>query len=294
LKWDIDGKRWPNREASRFVQAGGLKWHVQQIGAGPAIFLLHGTGAATHSWRDLLPRLAEKFTVIAADLPGHGFSEALPTAQMSLPGMARASADLLRVLKVEPALVVGHSAGAAILARMCLDGKIKPRDLVSLNGAMLPLRGLAGVVFPPTAKLMAATSLAPRLFSWRAQDPAAIARLISSTGSKLDGTGAELYTRLIRDTAHVAATLNMMAQWDLVPLERNLPALETPLTLVVGSNDLTVLPSEANRVKAIVPDAKVITLAGLGHLAHEEQPDEIAKLITRIFEDHAPSVNIKK
>lgn len=294
MNWDIDGKRWPNREASRFVLAGGLKWHVQQIGAGPAIFLLHGTGAATHSWRDLLPRLAKKFTVIAADLPGHGFSEALPTAQMSLPGMARASADLLRVLKVEPALVVGHSAGAAILARMCLAGQIKPRALMSLNGAMLPLRGLAGVVFPPAAKLMAATSLAPRLFSWRAQDPAAIARLISSTGSKLDSAGAELYRRLIRDTAHVAATLNMMAQWDLVLLERNLPALKTPLTLVVGSNDLTVLPSEANRVKAIVPDAKVITLAGLGHLAHEEQPDEIARLITRIFEDHAPSVSIKK
>lgn len=290
MNFDLDGKRWPNREASRFVQAGGLKWHVQQTGAGPAILLLHGTGAATHSWRDLLPRLAEKFTVIAADLPGHGFSEALPTAQMSLPGMARAAGDLLRALKVEPALVVGHSAGAAILARMCLDAQITPRALVSLNGAMLPLRGMAGVVFPPAAKLMAATSLVPRLFSWRAQDPNAIARLISSTGSKLDRAGAELYARLIRDQDHVTATLNMMAQWDLVPLERNLPQLKTSLVLVVGLNDLTVSPNEANRVKALVPDAKIITLAGLGHLAHEEKPDEIAKLITRIFEDHAPAV----
>ncbi len=274
------------------MSAGGLKWHVQQAGAGPALLLLHGTGAATHSWRDLLPRLAEKFAVIAADLPGHGFSKALPAAQMSLPGMARAAGDLLRALKVEPQLVVGHSAGAAILARMCLDAQIKPRALVSLNGAMLPLRGMAGMVFPPAARLMAATSLVPRLFSWRAQDPNAIARLISSTGSKLDQAGAELYARLIRDQDHVAATLNMMAQWDLVPLERNLPQLKTSLALIVGSNDLTVSPNEANRVKALVPDAKIMALAGLGHLAHEEQPDEIAKLITRIFEDHAPAVTL--
>jgi magnesium chelatase accessory protein len=287
LNWDGDGKNWPNRDASQFVLAGGLRWHVQKTGTGPAIFLLHGTGAATHSWRALLPLLAKHFTVIAPDLPGHGFSEALPSSQMSLPGMARAAADLLRALKVKPALVVGHSAGAAILARMCLDAQIAPQALVSLNGAMLPLRGIPGVVFSPVAKLMAATSFVPRIFAWRAQDPSAIARLISSTGSKLDPEGTNFYTQLIRDPGHVAATLDMMAQWDLVPLERNLPQLPTSLTLVVGANDLTVAPTEANRVKALLPDAKIITLAGLGHLAHEEQPAEVAKIIIAAYEKNA-------
>ena len=261
------------------MQAGGLTWHVQILGAGPVIFLLHGTGAATHSWRALLPLLAKHFTVIAPDLPGHGFSEALPSSQMSLPGIARAAADLLRALKVVPARVVGHSAGAAILAQMCLDAQIAPHALVSLNGAMLPLRGIPGMVFSPVAKLMAATSFVPRIFAWRAQDPSAIARLISSTGSKLDLEGTSFYTQLIRDPGHVAATLDMMAQWDLVPLERNLPQLQTSLTLVVGANDLTVAPTEAKRVKALLPDAQIITLAGLGHLAHEEQPAEVVEII---------------
>jgi magnesium chelatase accessory protein len=294
LNWDDDGKGWPNRDASQFVQAGGLRWHVQKAGTGPIIFLLHGTGAATHSWRALLPLLVKKFTVIAPDLPGHGFSEALPSSQMSLPGMARAAADLLRALKIKPALVVGHSAGAAILAQMCLDAQIAPHALVSLNGAMLPLRGIPGVVFSPVAKLMAATSFVPRLFAWRAQDPSAIARLISSTGSKLDPEGTNFYTQLIRDPGHVAATLDMMAQWDLVPLERNLPQLQTSLTLVVGANDLTVAPSEADRVKSMLPNAQIITLAGLGHLAHEEQPAEVAKIIATAYEQHFGSVSINK
>lgn len=287
MNWDSDGKDWPHRDASEFVLAGGLRWHVQKVGAGPVIFLLHGTGAATHSWRALLPLLAKQFTVIAPDLPGHGFSEALPSSQTSLPGMARAAADLLRALKVKPALVVGHSAGAAILARMCLDAQITPRTLVSLNGAMLPLRGIPGVVFSPVAKLMAATSFVPRIFAWRAQDPNAIARLISSTGSKLDSAGTSFYTKLIRDPGHVAATLNMMAQWDLLPLERNLSQLSTSLTLVVGANDLTITPAEATRIKALLPNAQIITLAGLGHLAHEERPDEIAKIIIAAYEQTA-------
>ncbi len=89
------GRDWPNREASRFVTAGGLTWHVQEAGEGPVLLLVHGTGAATHSWRGLMPLLARDFRVIAPDLPGHGFTDPLRTP--SLPRMARALAELLRV-----------------------------------------------------------------------------------------------------------------------------------------------------------------------------------------------------
>ena len=72
LDWALENSTWPHAEISRFHQVGGLRWHVQQMGEGPPILLIHGTGASTHSWRDLAPLLAERFTVIAADLPGHG------------------------------------------------------------------------------------------------------------------------------------------------------------------------------------------------------------------------------
>lgn len=279
LNWEIDGRDWPHRAASRFVEAGGLRWHVQVMGAGPPLLLVHGTGASSHSWRDLLPALAARFTVIAPDLPGQGFSAPLPPLRLSLPGMAAALADLLDALQLAPTLAVGHSAGAAILMRMCLDRRLALRHLVSLNGALLPPSGWAGVVFLPAARLLALNPLVPNFVAWRAANPAAIARLIDSTGSKLDASGAALYRRLVSSPGHVAGTLAMMARWDLRPLVDDMPRLQVPVTLVVGERDTTVAPAEADAVLARLPQAAIHRLPGLGHLAHEEAPQPVIDLV---------------
>ena len=281
--WDRDGRDWPNRAASEFVSAGGLRWHVQRMGQGPVLLMLHGTGAATHSWRDFAPVLAEHFTLIAPDLPGHGFTAALPYDRMSLPGMAAAVGALVETLGVRPDLVLGHSAGAAILIRACLEGLVAPRGLVSLNGALLPWRGLPGRIFSPAAKLFATNSLVSTLFAWRARNRKVIERLVDSTGSTLEPVGVEFYQRLIRYPSHVRASLSMMANWDLELIEQGLPQLSTPLFLVVGERDASVSPREAHRVRqGLLPAAELIELAGLGHLAHEERPREVAEVVYRI------------
>ena len=270
---------WPNREHSRFVRAAGLVWHVQVAGSGPVLLMLHGTGAATHSWRDLLPDLASHFTVVAPDLPGHGFTEAPAIRRLSLPGMARDLQALLWALDVKPAVVAGHSAGVAIGVRMCLDGKVQPRLLVGLNAALLPLGGVAGQIFSPLARLLAGLPGLPDLFAWRARNPATVAKLLRDTGSTLDARGVALYAQVVREPQHAAAALGMMAQWDLQPLENELPGLATRLLLVVGDGDRTVPPADSARVRDMTPDATLVSLPGLGHLAHEEAPARTVALI---------------
>lgn len=282
LDWEDAGRDWPNRSASRFVSAAGLRWHVQQMGSGPALLLVHGTGAATHSWRALAPLLARHFTVVAVDLPGHGFTSRAPAARLSLPGMAQSLRELLQVLGVRPQLVVGHSAGAAILARMCLDGGIDPCALVSLNGALLPLTGLPSYVYLPMAKLFAALPLMPRLVAWRAGDPALLRQLLAGTGSSIDAEGERCYRQLVCNPAHVAAAIAMMANWELHGLERELPQLPVPLTLVVGARDGMVPPEHAERIIRCLPQASVYRLPELGHLAHEEDPAAVAALIEQV------------
>ena len=279
LVWERDGRDWPNRQFSRFVTASGIRWHVQVAGSGPILLMVHGTGAATHSWRDLLALLARDFTVVAPDLPGHGFTSMPAPELLSLPGMARSLSGLLHTLGIRPEVAVGHSAGAAILARMCLDGTIAPRALVSLNGAMLPLRGLPGHVFSPIARLVVAIPLTRRIFAWQAADRRVVERMLRATGSHIDAAGVDQYVRVARSPAHAGAALAMMANWDLLPLERDLPRLHTHLLLITGSNDRTIPPSDSVRVRALVPGAELVALPGLGHLAHEEQPARIAALL---------------
>lgn len=274
-----EARDWPHREASRFLHAGGLRWHVQVMGEGPVVLLLHGTGASTHSWRALMPLLARRFTVVAPDLPGQGFSVPAPSAAFSLEGMAAALTALLAALEVRPSMIVGHSAGAALGARLCLDGAAAPARLVSINGALLPLGGWAGQIFSPLARLMVKLPGMPRLFAWRAADAAVVRRLLDDTGSKLDEAGVELYARLFRRPEHVAGTLGMMAAWDLPGLSRELPHLATPLTLVIGQRDRTIRPTEARRLHRMLPQARIIALPGLGHLAHEEAPESVLHAI---------------
>ena len=288
LDWTRDGADWPNREASRFVRAAGLKWHVQRMGRGPTALLIHGTGAASHSWRDLLPLLAPDFDVIAPDLPGHGFTAQPRRAAMTLEAMAAGLGELMTPLEAAPVVLVGHSAGAAIAAQMALDGRAAPAAIVSFNGAFLPFRGLAGRVFPSMARLLSMNPLVPRALAWTA-DRQAVDGLMEGIGSQIDEGGRALYRRLLTSPAHVSAALGMMAGWELKPLARRLADLPCRLELVFGEEDRAVPPSVAVEIAGRAPQARLLGLPGLGHLAHEEQPDLAADIIRRVVSETAES-----
>lgn len=287
LQWETDGADWPHREASCFVNSAGVRWHIQHFHRdAPVVVLIHGTGASSHSWRDLVPLLQAHCDLVVMDLPGHAFTGMPPggttSSTFSLPGMARATASLFETMAIAPALVVGHSAGAAIAVRMCLDGHIKPGGLLSINGALAPLDGLSGRIFSPLAKVLTLAPLVPELFAWRAGNGPVLSRLLDGTGSQLDAKGVALYKLLVSNPGHAAGALAMMANWDLPSLWRDLPGLTTPLGLVVGSNDRIVLPRTAERVADVLtrqPRPSVQSLPGLGHLAHEEQPVLVASHI---------------
>src|SRR3989442_3007554 len=93
--------------ASRKVMVESVKVHYLTAGHGPAVILLHGYTQTSRMWRPIIPLLAEKFTVIAPDLPGIGDS-GIPTDGLDMKSAAVRIHDLARTLGVEQARVVGH------------------------------------------------------------------------------------------------------------------------------------------------------------------------------------------
>ena len=280
MKWSRDGDDWPHRERSRFVEAGGITWHVQSFGdaADPVCLLLHGTAATTHSWEGLAPLLATRCHVVSMDLPGHGFTQCPPTRQLSLPGMAGLVAALCDALETKPALMVGHSAGAAVALQMALDGLASPERIIGINAALMPFKGIAGQVFPPLAKMLFVNPVVPHFFSWNAST-SRVERLLGSTGSRLSPRALDYYRRLLGNADHVGAALGMMAHWDLAGLQRRWGNVPVPLHLIVGTNDGTVPPSDAREIAKGIAGVTTHPLQGLGHLAHEEAPDRVAEIV---------------
>lgn len=276
--WATDGKDWPNRQASRFVRAGGYEWHVQQMGTGPVCLLIHGTGAATHSWRDVMPLLAKHYIVVAMDLPGHGFTKGSGKSP-TLEGMATSVAALLDELKITPDLIVGHSAGVAIAAQLLLDrGWQTP--LIGFTPALMPFPGLAAKIFPSLAKMLFTNPFVAIIFSRMAQAPGQTAKFLArATGSKIDAAGAKYYTRLFSKSGHCDGAVRMMANWRLEGLGARLGSLTAPVLLVSAAKDAAIPKSAVTQAVALIPECETLEMAALGHLAHEEDPPQAVEII---------------
>jgi pimeloyl-ACP methyl ester carboxylesterase len=125
---------------SRTAEIDGLKLHYLTAGHGPAVILIHGYTQTSRMWRPIIPLLAEKFTVIAPDLPGIGESE-IPKDGLDMKTAAIRIHGLVKSLRVEKARVVGHDIGLMVAYAYAAQFPAETEKLVVMD-AFLP--GVAG------------------------------------------------------------------------------------------------------------------------------------------------------
>ncbi|MDZ4272895.1 MAG: alpha/beta fold hydrolase BchO, partial [Erythrobacter sp.] len=250
-----------------------------RMGTGTPLLLLHGTGASVHSWRDLMPILAQSHEVIAIDLPRHAFTTGHSAYAMGLPAMAGEVAGLLRTLNIAPAAIIGHSAGAALALQLGLAHNFTG-PIVGLSSALRPFPGPFAQIFPAVAKALFINPLVPRIFSGTVDLTGGAGRFLwRSTHSRISAEGLACYRALLKHPGHAGGALAMMANWDLPGLRDRIGSVTNPVLMVHGESDPAIPPSWAREAHGWLPDARLELLSGLGHLAHEEAPDKVAALI---------------
>ena len=286
MDWAAHADDWPMAAHSRFTLCKPHRWHLQEMGTGPLLLLIHGAGGGTQSWRHFMPLLAQHARVVAMDLPGQGFTKSGSRQRHGLVPTAQDIAALCRQEGWQPAAIIGHSAGAAIaleLARM-LEGRV---PVIGINAALAPFKGLAGLAFPVIAKTLSVLPGVAHLFTASTNRKGSVTRLIEGTGSQLPDADLTWYRALISDRGHVDGALSMMAQWDLNPLLRALKDHPSDVLLIAADRDKTVPPRTSADAARTLPRGSSVLLEGLGHLAHEEDAQAVLDPVLGFFNDHA-------
>jgi pimeloyl-ACP methyl ester carboxylesterase len=280
--------------ALRHVSIHGHDVGYRMAGAGDAILLIHGMAGSSRTWRDVLPVLARRFTVLAPDLLGHGES-AKPLGDYSLGAFASGLRDLLGILGLDRVTVVGQSLGGGIAMQLAYQHpELCERLVLVASGGlgrevswMLRALTLPGaewvmpVLFPPfvrdrgdaVARWLHAKGLrAPHLAEvWRAY------------GSLTEPESRRAFVRTLR--AVVDAGGQVVSARDRLYLAAAMP------TLIVWGDADPILPvAHAYAAHAAMPHSRLEIFAGCGHFPHVEEPQRFAETLAAFIEATEPAV----
>src|SRR3989440_12852915 len=153
-----------DRFAARHLELHGHPVSYRMAGEVPAVVLVHGLALSSATWRSVMPALAERFTVVAPDLLGHGES-AKPRGDYSLGAYASGIRDLLVALDVERATFVGHSLGGGVAMQLGYQfpERCERLVLVASGGLGKEVNALLRAVSLPGAEYVLPVLLTPWL-----------------------------------------------------------------------------------------------------------------------------------
>ena len=294
----------PNLRSVRDVAPPSLHFHIihgyrrafRVAGSGPALLLIHGVGDDSTTWESVHARLAQRFTVIAPDLLGHGESDK-PRADYSLAAFANGMRDLLAVLGIGRVTVVGHSLGGGVAMQLAYQyphlierivlvgsGGVTNDVSVALRLAALPMGSEALAVLRAPGTLPA-LKLAAR----------AVGAVLGSTRFTRDLPDAiRLLTRLQDKAALSAFSRTLRAVVDgrgqlVTMLDRSYLMQSIPLQLIWGEDDFIIPVSHALLAHAEIPASRLAIFEHSGHMPFHDHPGRFVDVIERFVEETQPA-----
>ena len=269
----------------RFATIHGHRRAYVMAGEGPPILLLHGVGMDHRSWLPVVELLAPHYTVIAPDILGHGQSDK-PRADYSIAGFANGVRDLISVLGIGSATVVGHSLGGGIAMQFAYQFPQMTQRLV------LVAAGGFGRTVNPLIRFFTLPGSGPAL---RVLGHDLVRRPLVEVISALGDTGlpmtqdlhalAEAYDDL-RDPRAQWAFLHVLRaaiDWRgqvITSLDRAYLAEHMPSMVVWGAKDLVLPVKHARAAHEVLPGSRLEIFPDSGHVPHEDEPERFAEVLS--------------
>jgi pimeloyl-ACP methyl ester carboxylesterase len=276
-----------------------LSIHDQRItfrtaGSGPVVLLIHGMAGSATTWRQVMPGLAQRFTVLAPDLLGHGRSDK-PLGDYSLGAFACTLRDLLVALGHGRATVVGQSLGGGVAMQFSYQYPERTERLVLVGSGGL------GREVNPVLRLLSLPGSDALL---RLACAAPVRGAIESVGNAAARVGlhpapvvAELwrsYASLSDDATRRAFLRTLRAVVDprgqAVSASNRLHlAAEVPTLIVWGDADPIIPVEHAHAAHASIPGSRLEIFEGVGHYPHCEAPARFVEVLSDFIETTLPA-----
>ena len=277
----------------KHVSLHGHDLAYRRAGEGPTLLLIHGMAGSSRGWKSVMPELARHHDVIAPDLPGHGES-ARPTGDYSLGNLAATMRDLLGVVDVERATIVGHSLGGGIAMQLAYQHPELAERLVLVSSGGLGrevswmIRALA---------LPGAEYVAPVIFPGFVRD----------VGNRVSGVIERLGIRAprIAEMWDAYASLTVPAHRDaflrtvhavidpggqaVSATDRLYLAAAMPTLIMWGDRDPIIPTAHGHTAHAAMPGSRLEIFEGVGHFPPAEEPTRFALVLLDFLATSEPA-----
>jgi pimeloyl-ACP methyl ester carboxylesterase len=271
---------------SRTTDVDGVRLYYLTAGHGPTVILLHGYAETSRMWRPIIPVLAEKFTVIAPDLPGIGDS-GIPADKIDMKTSASRIHALARSLGVEKARVVGHDIGLMVAYAYATQFPAETEKLVVMDAFLPGVPGWEAIYNAPNVWH----------FRFNGEYPEALVKgrertyfeyfwnvFAADKTRSIPEADRKAYTEAYSKPGRMRAAWTYFASWPR--LAKDFAQIsQTRLTMPVLSigGDKSLGNELAEQMKLVASDVTVVVLKDTGHWILEERPRETTEAIVKFL-----------
>jgi pimeloyl-ACP methyl ester carboxylesterase len=283
----------PSLDSMHEVLLHGRRVAFRRMGAGPVLLLIHGMAGSSRTWEPVLPLLTDRFTVIAPDLPGHGRSDPAQ-GDYSLGAYASVLRDLLAVLELDRATIVGHSLGGGIAMQFAYQYPERCDRLVLVDSGGLgrEVSWLLRAMALPGAELTM-----PVLFPGFAREwGGAVERFFRARGIRWARASESwrAYASLTgpenrRAFVHTVRAVIDPGGQSVSAVDRLYLTSEIPTLIIWGDQDRIIPLAHAHAAHQAMPGSRLAIIEGTGHFPQAEEPARFARIVAEFVDETEPS-----